>query len=126
MEKNPNFLLGVSEYLEGRIIMALNKDLKADLVKKFGKDEKDTGSIEVQIAILTKEINDLMSQKDKEKNRRKCFHGDRGIILTTISKRRGLSTKFSKNDSCSYAHIKALRGSCIGWIGRDKQRMSNQ
>ena len=39
--------------------MALTKDVKADLVKKFGKDEKDTGSIEVQIAILTEEINTL-------------------------------------------------------------------
>ena len=39
--------------------MALDKKIKADLVKKFGKDEKDTGSIEVQIAILTNEINTL-------------------------------------------------------------------
>ena len=39
--------------------MALSKEEKAKIVKEFGKDEKDTGSIEVQIAILTKEINDL-------------------------------------------------------------------
>ena len=39
--------------------MALNKEKKAELVKKFGKSETDTGSIEVQIAILTEEINSL-------------------------------------------------------------------
>ena len=39
--------------------MALNKEEKAKIVKEFGKDEKDTGSVEVQIAILTKEITDL-------------------------------------------------------------------
>ena len=39
--------------------MALSKEEKAKIVKEFGKDDKDTGSIEVQIAILTKEINDL-------------------------------------------------------------------
>ena len=39
--------------------MAISKAKKAELVKKFGKDEKDTGAIEVQIAILTEEINVL-------------------------------------------------------------------
>ena len=39
--------------------MALSKEEKAKIVKEFGKNDKDTGSIEVQIAILTKEINDL-------------------------------------------------------------------
>ena len=39
--------------------MALTKERKAELVKKFGKNEQDTGSIEVQIAILTDEINTL-------------------------------------------------------------------
>ena len=36
--------------------MALSKERKAELVKKFGKNDSDTGSIEVQIAILTDEI----------------------------------------------------------------------
>ena len=36
--------------------MALQKETKAELVKKFGKNEQDTGSIEVQIAILIKKI----------------------------------------------------------------------
>ena len=39
--------------------MALTKEEKEKLVKEYQRDEKDTGSCEVQIAILTKEINDL-------------------------------------------------------------------
>ena len=39
--------------------MALSKEKKLEIVKKFGKSEQDTGSIEVQIAILTEEINSL-------------------------------------------------------------------
>ena len=39
--------------------MALSKEEKAKLVKKFAKKEGDTGSAEVQIAILTKEISEL-------------------------------------------------------------------
>ena len=39
--------------------MALTKEEKASIIKEFAKSENDTGSCEVQIAILTKEINDL-------------------------------------------------------------------
>ncbi|HOA64217.1 MAG TPA: 30S ribosomal protein S15, partial [Bacilli bacterium] len=39
--------------------MALSKEEKAQIVAKFGKNENDTGSVEVQIAILTHEINRL-------------------------------------------------------------------
>ena len=39
--------------------MALTKEVKAKLVAEYGKNDKDTGSTEVQIAILTYEINDL-------------------------------------------------------------------
>ena len=39
--------------------MALTKEQKEDIIKKYAKSENDTGSSEVQIAILTEEINDL-------------------------------------------------------------------
>ena len=39
--------------------MAITKERKAELVKRFGKNEKDSGNTKVQIAILTDEINDL-------------------------------------------------------------------
>ena len=39
--------------------MALDKAKKESLIKEFGKDKNDTGSVEVQVAILTNEINEL-------------------------------------------------------------------
>ena len=39
--------------------MALTKEVKQKIIKEFAKNENDTGSAEVQIAILTKEIDEL-------------------------------------------------------------------
>ena len=39
--------------------MALTKEKKQQIIEEYRRDEKDTGSCEVQIAILTSEINDL-------------------------------------------------------------------
>ena len=81
--------------------MALNKDLKADLVKKFGKDEKDTGSIEVQIAILTKEINSLT---DHFKAHPKDNHSKRGL-LRKVAQRKSLLEYLVKNDVTRYRKV---------------------
>ncbi len=81
--------------------MALNKDLKADLVKKFGKDEKDTGSIEVQIAILTEEINTLT---DHFKEHAKDHHSKRGL-LRKVGQRRQLLNYLIKNDVTRYRKV---------------------
>ena len=40
--------------------MALTKEAKQEIIKNFAKSEKDTGSAEVQIAILSKEIEELI------------------------------------------------------------------
>ena len=45
--------------------MALNKEVKTKIIKDFARDEKDTGSPEVQIAILTNEINALTEHLKK-------------------------------------------------------------
>ena len=58
--------------------MALSKEEKAKIVKEFGKDEKDTGSIEVQIAILTKEINDLTAHLKVHTH---DYHSKRGLLM---------------------------------------------
>ena len=47
--------------------MAVSKERKAELVKEFGKDVKNTGSTEVQIAILTDEINNLTEHLKENK-----------------------------------------------------------
>ena len=81
--------------------MALNKDLKADLVKKFGKDEKDTGSVEVQIAILTNEINSLT---DHFKAHPKDNHSKRGL-LRKVAQRKSLLDYLVKNDVTRYRKV---------------------
>ena len=66
--------------------MAVTKERKAELVKKFGKDEKDTGSSKVQIAILTDEINDLTEHLKVHKH---DYHSKRGLLMK-VGKRRSL------------------------------------
>ena len=85
--------------------MALSKNVKADLVKSFGKDEKDTGSIEVQIAILTNEINSLT---EHFKQHPKDNHSKRGL-LRKVGQRKSLLNYLIKNDVTRYrAVIKEL------------------
>lgn len=48
--------------------MALQKDEKANIIKEFGKNEKDTGNVEVQIALLTNRINDLNKHLKENKH----------------------------------------------------------
>ena len=81
--------------------MALDKNVKADLVKKFGKDEKDTGSIEVQIAILTNEINTLT---DHFKQHPKDNHSKRGL-LHKVGQRKSLLNYLIKNDVTRYRKV---------------------
>lgn len=57
--------------------MALTKEKKEELVKKFGKDANDTGSIEVQIAILTEEINTLTEHFKEHPG---DHHSKRGLL----------------------------------------------
>ena len=85
--------------------MALSKLKKAQIVKKFGRDEKDTGSIEVQIAILTEEINTLTEHFKEHKH---DHHSKRGM-LKKIGQRRSLLNYLKKTDVTRYRNvIKAL------------------
>ena len=74
--------------------MAVTKERKAELVKKFGKDEKDTGSSKVQIAILTDEINDLTEHLKVHKH---DFHSKRGM-LKKVGQRRSKLNYLMKNE----------------------------
>ena len=60
--------------------MALNKDKKAQIIKEFARDSKDTGSPEVQIAILTNEINALTEHLKNNKQDKAWFYLE--IILS--------------------------------------------
>ncbi len=86
--------------------MALSKDMTAELVKKFGANEKDTGSAEVQIALLTARIKALTEHLKKN-------HGDAGArrsLLILVGKRRGLLDYLAKNDPERYTVLIASLG----------------
>ena len=81
--------------------MALSKERTAEIVKKFGKDEKDTGSVQVQIALLTEQINDLTAHLKANK---KDASGRRGLFVL-VGKRRGLLDYLAREDRDAYAHL---------------------
>ena len=81
--------------------MAVCKERKAELVKKFGKTETDTGSTKVQIAILTEEINDLTEHLKVHKH---DFHSKRGLLMK-VGKRRSLLDYLKANDVVSYREL---------------------
>ena len=81
--------------------MAKVKEKIQEIIKKFGKHEKDTGSPEVQIAILTEEILNLqrhLSQNKQDKNSK------RGLILK-VSQRRKLLNYLKKESYHRYRKI---------------------
>lgn len=81
--------------------MAVSKERKAELVKTFGKDAKDTGSSKVQIAILTDEINDLTEHLKVHKH---DFHSKRGLLMK-VGKRRSLLDYLKRTDVVSYREL---------------------
>ena len=81
--------------------MALSKEEKAKLVKKYAKKEGDTGSAEVQIAILTHEINDLTEHLKVHKH---DYHSNRGLLMK-VGKRRKLLAYLKDNDVVSYRNV---------------------
>ncbi len=64
----------------------VSKEQKAQIIKEYGRSENDTGSPEVQIALLTARINDLT---EHFKNNPKDHHSRRGL-LKMVGQRRGL------------------------------------
>jgi len=66
--------------------MAITKDQKSEIIKKYGKDPKDTGTPEVQIALLTARINDLGPHFEKFTK----DHHSRVGLLKMVGKRRRL------------------------------------
>ena len=81
--------------------MALTKEEKSAIIKDFAKNEKDTGSAEVQIAILTKEINDLTEHL---KTHIHDYHSRRGL-LQKVGRRRSLLQYLMKKDVTRYREI---------------------
>lgn len=81
--------------------MALSKEKKAALVKKFAKNEKDTGSVEIQIALLTEQINALTEHL---KNNHKDHSSHRGL-MRLVGQRKSLLNYLEINDRDSYINL---------------------
>lgn len=81
--------------------MALTPERKQEIIKEFQIHENDTGSPEVQIAILTERINYL---NEHLKVNKKDFHSRRGL-LKMVGKRRALLDYLKENDFERYRNI---------------------
>ncbi|PKM50719.1 MAG: 30S ribosomal protein S15 [Firmicutes bacterium HGW-Firmicutes-7] len=79
----------------------MDKATKQEIVTKFGRNDKDTGSPEVQIALLTFRINHLTEHLKMHK---KDHHSRRGLLMM-VGQRRGLLQYLKNNDIESYRNL---------------------
>lgn len=84
----------------------ITKEQKQEIIAKYGKDANDTGSTEVQIALLTARINDLNGHF---KANPKDHHSNRGL-LKMVGQRRSLLAYLTKVDIERYRSIIARLG----------------
>ena len=81
--------------------MPISKEEKQEIVKKFGNNDQDTGSPEVQIAILTLRIRELT---DHVKVHKKDNHTRRGLVQL-VSKRKRLLKYLVRKNVDSYVNL---------------------
>ncbi len=81
--------------------MSLKPEEKTKLIEKYAQTDGDTGSSEVQIAILTEEINKLTEHLKEHKH---DFHSKRGLLIK-VGKRRSLLNYLLKKDVKRYREI---------------------
>ena len=79
----------------------MTTERKQEIINTYKRDEKDTGSPEVQIAILTEEINALTEHL---KNNKQDKHSKRGLLMK-VGKRRSLLNYLLENDVKRYREI---------------------
>jgi small subunit ribosomal protein S15 len=86
--------------------MPLTKDRKQELIGKFGRESGDTGSAEVQVALLTERINHLTEHL---RAHRKDHHSRRGLLMM-VGKRRRLLRYLESADLERYRKVVADLG----------------
>lgn len=79
----------------------INKEKKQEIIKEYSRHEKDTGSVEVQIALLTRRISELTEHLKVHK---KDHHSRRGLLIM-VGKRRGLLNYLMKQDITKYREL---------------------
>ena len=82
--------------------MALAKEEKKQIIEKFAREKGDTGSPEVQVALLTNQIDKLTEHL---KNHAKDVHSRRGL-LSMVAKRRRLLSYLDKRDKARFEDLK--------------------
>ena len=86
--------------------MALTKEMKQEIINKYARKAGDTGSAEVQIAILTAEINELTEHLKEHKH---DHHSRRGL-LKKVGQRRSMQEYLRKTDINRYRELIASLG----------------
>ena len=85
--------------------MSITKESKKDIISKFATNANDTGSAEVQIAVLSERIINLI---DHFKNHKHDNHSKRGLLAMVNKRKKLLSYLFKKNQSGYQEIIKKL------------------
>ena len=84
----------------------ITKEMKEQIIKEYGRTEGDTGSPEVQVALLTARINDLT---DHFKANPKDHHSRRGLLMM-VGQRKGLLNYIKAKDIVKYRELIAALG----------------
>jgi small subunit ribosomal protein S15 len=87
-------------------IMPLSKERTAEIIAEFGKDANDSGSAEVQVALLTARIRDLTEHL---KIHKKDHHTRRGLLML-VGRRRRLLTYIKRRNIAAYRELIAKLG----------------
>ena len=81
--------------------MPLTAPQKTEIVEKYGRDGNDTGSTAVQVALLTKRIDELSQHLQ---NHKKDHHGRRGLLMM-VGKRKRLLCYLERTDYDAYKEL---------------------
>ena len=81
--------------------MALKRTVKKKIIKKFQTHEKDTGSPEVQVGLLTKKIDEVTKHLKEHKKDNSARRG----LLANVARRRKLLTYLKMNKAPAYQKI---------------------
>ena len=81
--------------------MTINLKNKQEIIKKFGKNEKDSGNIEVQIAMLSQKITELTEHL---KTNKKDFQAKRGLLVM-VGRRKGMLTYLKNTNLEKYRNL---------------------
>ena len=81
--------------------MSINLKNKQEIIAKFGKNAKDTGSTEAQVAMLTQKISELTEHL---KSNKKDYATKRGLLMM-VGKRKGLLSYLKSKDLEGYRNL---------------------